>query len=203
MSEEEKCVSVCFRPPLELRDAVLLTHGVLREFPGRVPTRFEPWFPSASDARRPIRPLKPAPAISPEAPPDAPDRLGPAGRFRRSWCVITDRRAPRRITCCFSRLFLRTVEKRGLHPRQRVRWVVCEGNRGPRSMEELWLDLNRAIRRSRLPTCNANYQRALPQIWLYCDFFCSEYIGRFLKRELQLSGPITLTAYKLGDIAQL
>jgi len=255
-------VSVYFRPPLEVRDVLLLTHRALQEFPSRVLPRFKPWFPSASDAHKPIRPLKPAPLISSEdlqsvslrledasdrtkpieseaerskpwfpsasdphkpikplkpAPlissedlqsvslrlEDASDRTKPIERSKRSWCVITDRSAPLKIPRSFSRLFLKTVEKHGLHLRQRVKWVVCERNCGARSMEELWLDLNRVIRRSRMPTCNANYQRALPQIWLYCDVFYCEYIGNVLKQEFQLSGQITLTAHKLGDIVQL
>ncbi len=168
--------------------------------------RSKPWFPSASD---PHKPLKPAPLISSEDLQSVslrledPDRTKPVERSKRSWCVITDRSAPLEITRSFSRLFLKTVEKHGLHLRQRVKWVVCERNCGARSMEELWLDLNRAIRRSRMPTCNANYQRALPQIWLYCDVFYCEYIGNVLKQEFQLSGQITLTAHKLGDIVQL
>ncbi len=203
-----------FRPPLEVRDVLLLTHRALQEFPSRVLPRFKPWFPSASDPHRPIKPLKPAPLISSEdlqsvslRLEDASDRTKPveseAERSKRSWCVITDRSAPLEITRSFSRLFLKTVEKHGLHLRQRVKWVVCERNCGARSMEQLWLDLNRAIRRSRMPTCNANYQRALPQIWLYCDVFYCEYIGNVLKQEFQLSGQITLTAHKLGDIVQL
>ncbi len=168
--------------------------------------RSKPWFPSASNAHKP---LKPAPLISSEDLQSVslrledPDRTKPVERSKRSWCVITDRSAPLEITRSFSRLFLKTVEKHGLHLRQRVKWVVCERNCGARSMEELWLDLNRAIRRSRMPTCNANYQRALPQIWLYCDVFYCEYIGNVLKQEFQLSGQITLTAHKLGDIVQL
>lgn len=210
-------VSVYFRPPLEVRDVVLLTHRVLQEFPSRVLPQFKPWFPSASDAHKPIKPLKPAPLISSEdlqsvslrleEPADALDRRKPieseAKRSKRSWCVITDRSTPLKITRSFSRLFRKTIEKHGLHLHQRVRWVVCERNCGARSMEELWLDLNRAIRRSRMPTCNANYQRALPQIWLYCDVFYCEYIGNFLKQEFQLSGQITLTAHKLEDIVKL
>lgn len=207
-------VSVYFRPPLEVRDVVLLTHRVLQEFPSRVLPQFKPWFPSASDAHKPIKPLKPAPLISSsdlqsvslrlEEPADASDRRKPeAKRSKRSWCVITDRSAPLKITRSFSRLFRKSIEKHGLHLHQRVRWVVCERNCGARSMEELWLDLNRAIRRSRMPTCNANYQRALAQIWLYCDVFYCEYIGNFLKQEFQLSGQITLTGHKLGDIVKL
>uniref|UniRef100_A0A8C1FJS0 Zgc:101664 n=1 Tax=Cyprinus carpio carpio TaxID=630221 RepID=A0A8C1FJS0_CYPCA len=210
-------VSVCFRPPLGVRDVVLLTHRVLQELPSRVLPQFKPWFPSASDAHRPIRPLRPAPLISSEdlqsvplrleEPAETLDRSKPpvseAKRFKRSWCAIADRSAPLKTTRSFSRLFRNAVEKHGLHLRQRVKWVVCERNCGARSMEELWLDLNRAIRRSRLPTCNANYQRVLAQIWLYCDVFYSEYIGNFVKQEFQLSGLITLTGHKLGDIIKL
>ncbi|KAK2899230.1 hypothetical protein Q8A67_010648 [Cirrhinus molitorella] len=220
MSQDVKDVSVYFRPLLEVRDAVLLTHRVLQEFPSRVLPEFKPWFPSASDVHKPIRPLKPAPLISssdlqsirlrlvePADASDAADQRKPseseAKRFRRSWCVITDRSSPLKITHSFSRVFRKAIEKHGLHLHQRVKWVVCERNRGARSMEELWLDLNRAIRRSRLPTCNANYQRALAQIWLYCDVFYSEYIGNFLKQEFQLSGQIALTGHKLGDVIKL
>ncbi|XP_073674944.1 shieldin complex subunit 3-like [Garra rufa] len=220
MSQDVKDVSVYFRPLLEVKDVVFLTNRVLQEFPSRVLPKFKPWFPSASDLHKPIKPLKPAPLISssdlqnitlrleePADASDAADQRKPAEseakRLRRSWCVITDRSTPLKITRSFSRLFVKTIEKHGLHLHQRVKWVLCERNCGARGMEELWLDLNRAIRRSRLPTCNANYQRALAQIWLYCDVFYSEYIGNLLKQEFRLSGQITLTAHKLGDIVQL
>lgn len=203
-----------FRPPLELRDVVLLTHRVLQEFPSTTLPEFRPWYPSASDSRKPLRPQKPPPLISSEEPresplhPDAPDARAErkpesgAKRSERSWCVIADRAAPLTIPRSFSRLFRRTVEKHGLDARQRVKWVVCERNCGAVGVEELWLQLNRAIRRSRLPTCNANFQRALAQIWLYCDVFYCEYIGNFLKHEFRLSGKITLTVHKLGDIIE-
>ncbi|XP_051758901.1 shieldin complex subunit 3 [Ctenopharyngodon idella] len=219
MSQEMKDVSVYFRPPLEVRDVVFLTHRVLQEFPSTILPEFRPWYPSASDTRKPIRPQKPPPLISSEEPQEIPLRPeehqdasdaraerkleSEPKRFKRSWCVITDRTTPLKITHSFSRLFRKTIEKHGLDLHQRVKWVVCERNCGALGVEELWLELNRAIRRSRLPTCNANFQRALAQIWLYCDVFYCEYIGNFLKQEFQLSGQITLTAHKLGDIIKL
>ncbi|XP_051524516.1 shieldin complex subunit 3-like [Myxocyprinus asiaticus] len=124
-------------------------------------------------------------------------------KFKRSWCVITNRSTPLKITHSFSWLFRKTVEKHRLHLYQRVKWVVCEVNCVVHTMEAVWLDLNRAIRHSRLPTCNANFQRELAQIWVYCDVFYCEYIGNFLKQEFQLSGQISLTVHKLGDIIKL
>ncbi|XP_057212148.1 shieldin complex subunit 3 [Triplophysa rosa] len=122
--------------------------------------------------------------------------------FKRSWCVITDRTTPEKITHSFSRLFRKVIAKHRLHLHQRVKWVVCELNCVTHTIDEVWFQLNRAIRHSRLPTCNSNFQRDLCQIWIYCDLFYSEFIGSFLKKELQLSGQMTLTVHKLGDILQ-
>ncbi|CAM4719797.1 unnamed protein product [Leuciscus chuanchicus] len=270
MSQEMKDVSVYFRRLLELRDVVLLTHRVLQDFPNTILPEFKPWFPSALDSQKPIRPRKPPPLISSseipyqipheippqiaheiplqipheipheippqiahkiplqipheipnEIPPQIPNEIPPQiaheiplqippqipressdsrsqskpvpdpQKFERSWCVISHRSAPLRIPHSFSRPFRRMIEDHGLDPHQRVKWVVCERNCG--SLEDLWRDLIRAVRRSRMPSCNANFQRALAQIWLYCDVFYCEYIGNFLKQEFRLSGTITLT----------
>ncbi|XP_039509093.1 shieldin complex subunit 3 isoform X3 [Pimephales promelas] len=280
MSQEMKeDVSVYFRPLLELRDVVLLTQRVLQDFPNTILPEFKPWFPSASDSRKPIRPRKPPPLISSseiithqipneipnkiphqipneiphqipneithqilneiphqipnEIPHEIPHQIPneiphqipneithqipreasdsrsqskpvpDPQRFERSWCVISHRSAPLRIPRSFSRPFRRIIEDHGLDLRQRVKWVVCERNCGSRDMEDLWRDLIRAVRRSRMPSCNANFQRALAQIWLYCDVRYCEDIGDFLKQEFQLCGKITLTVHKLGELIKL
>ncbi|XP_055024808.2 shieldin complex subunit 3 [Misgurnus anguillicaudatus] len=121
--------------------------------------------------------------------------------FKRSWCVIRERTTPViKTSQSFSRLFSKIIDKHRLHLHQRVKWIVCELNCVTFTVDEVWFQLNRAIRHSRLPTCNANFQRALAQIWIYCDVSYCEFIGNFLKDEFQLSGRITLTVHKLGDI---
>ncbi|NP_001006084.1 shieldin complex subunit 3 [Danio rerio] len=205
MTQEVKDVRVCFRPLLEASDVLLITHRVLQEFPSRILPEFRPWFPSAYDTHPPIRPQRPAPLILPEEPlrqdQTQSQSRAEGQRFQRSWCAIQDRNAPLETTHSFSRLFRMTIEKHKLHLRQRVRWVLSERNCA--ELEELWLGINRAVRHSRMPTCNANFQRALAQIWLYCDVLYCEYIGNFLKQEFQLSGQITLSVHKVGDIIQL
>ncbi|XP_056320198.1 shieldin complex subunit 3 [Danio aesculapii] len=205
MSQEVKDVRVCFHPLLEASDVLVITQRVLQDFPSRIPPEFRPWFPSASDTHPPIRPHRPAPLI----PHEEPLRQGETQsrsraeeqKFQRTWCVIQDRNAPLQTTQSFSRLFRMTIEKHKLHLRQRVRWALSERNCA--GLEDLWVGINRAVRHSRMPTCNANFQRALAQIWLYCDVLYCEYIGNFLKQEFQLSGQITLSVHKLGDIIKL
>lgn len=233
-----------FRPLLELRDVVLLTHRVLQDFPNTILPEFKPWFPSALDSQNPIRPRKPPPLISsseipneiphqiphhpeipleiphqiplpipPQIPPQIPREASDSRsqskpvpdpqKFERSWCVISHRPATLRIPHSFSRPFRRIIEDHGLDPHQRVKWVVCERNCGSRGLEDLWREMIRAVRRSRMPSCNANFQRALAQIWLYCDVFHCESIGNFLKQEFRLSGTITLTVHKLGELIKL
>ncbi|XP_065104142.2 shieldin complex subunit 3 [Paramisgurnus dabryanus] len=213
-----------FSDDLEVRDVVLITHRVLQEFPSRNLPEFKPWFPStSSDAIRIIRPKNSAPIISSEdlhnitkclqehhktsdtsRAADTTDQFdNKPEEFKRSWCVmIRERTTPVKNTShqSFSRLFSKTIDKHRLHLHQRVKWVVCELNCVTFTVDEVWFGLNRAIRHSRLPTCNANFQRALAQIWIYCDVSYCEFIGNFLKEEFQLSGRITLTVHKLGDI---
>ncbi|TRZ03239.1 hypothetical protein DNTS_028986, partial [Danionella cerebrum] len=125
-------------------------------------------------------------------------------RFRCSWCAFMGRKAHLSdSTPSFSQPFRGIIEKHSLVLHQRVRWVVCEGNCGSGDMEKLWLGVNRAIRHHRLPTCNANFQRDLAEIWLYCDLLYCETIGNFLKQEFQLAGHITLNIHKLGDVMRL
>uniref|UniRef100_A0A3Q0R3A5 Zgc:101664 n=1 Tax=Amphilophus citrinellus TaxID=61819 RepID=A0A3Q0R3A5_AMPCI len=98
-----------------------------------------------------------------------------------------------------SKQFHHTVSIHGLHLRQRAKWVIRELNCGTAgNIEEV--GGIRSVRSSRLPTCNANIQRERAEIWVFCDVLHSEQVGRFLKDELKLSGRISLTVHRLGNI---
>ncbi|XP_076859635.1 shieldin complex subunit 3 [Brachyhypopomus gauderio] len=124
-------------------------------------------------------------------------------RCRRSWSVFSHKTKTTAATRSFSRQFHKTIQTFGLHWHQRAKWIICEVNCVPRSIEEIWWKLDHAIKHSRLPTCNANFQRNMVQIWVYCDIFYCEYVGHFLRQKLHLAGEIVLAVHKLGNIFKL
>ncbi|XP_026784128.3 shieldin complex subunit 3 [Pangasianodon hypophthalmus] len=126
-----------------------------------------------------------------------------AKKRKRSWSVFPQKTKPPQRTQYISRLFHKTVQRYGLDLHQRAKWIISELNCAPQSIEEVWSKLIHAIKHARLPTCNANYQRDLIQIWVYCDISYCEYIGNFLRENFQLSGELTLAVHKLGDIFKL
>ncbi|XP_062854966.1 shieldin complex subunit 3 [Trichomycterus rosablanca] len=126
-----------------------------------------------------------------------------AKKYKRSWCVIPQKTKIPDSTHSISRHFHKIIQRHGLHLHQRAKLIICELNCAPLSIEEVWSRISQAIKHARLPTCNANYQRNVSQIWVYCDIFCCEYIGTVLRQHFQLSGNITLAVHKLGDIFML
>ncbi|GAA6230497.1 uncharacterized protein LOC108875247 [Lates japonicus] len=121
--------------------------------------------------------------------------------IKRSWSVFTQRGVLLDSSQSLSRRFHHMVSVHRLHLRQRAKWVISEDNCGTaRDIEQVWRTLSRSVRSSRLPTCNANIQRERAEIWVFCDVLCSEQVGRFLKEELQLSGRISLSVHRLGNV---
>lgn len=120
---------------------------------------------------------------------------------KRSWSVSAQKSVPLQSSQSLSKRFRHMVSVHSLHLRQRVRWVIGQHNCGEaKDIEQVWRALNRFVRSSRLPTCNANIQRERAEIWVFCDVLCSEQVGRFLKDELRLSGRISLAVHRLGDV---
>ncbi|XP_041642405.1 shieldin complex subunit 3 [Cheilinus undulatus] len=121
---------------------------------------------------------------------------------KRSWSVFTQRGFPLQSSPSLSKQFHHTVSKHQLHLRQRAKWVISQHNcGGDRDIEQVWRALSRCVRSSStLPSCNANIQREQAEIWVFCDVLQAEQVGQFLKDELQLSGKISLTVRRLGNI---
>ncbi|XP_027023278.2 shieldin complex subunit 3 [Tachysurus fulvidraco] len=126
-----------------------------------------------------------------------------AKKCKRSWSVVPPRTQTPQRTQYISGHFHKTVQRYGLDLHQRAKWIISELNCAPQSIEEVWSKLSHAIKHAKLPTCNANYQSNLIQIWVYCDISYCEYIGNFLRETFQLSGELTLAVHKLGDIFKL
>ncbi|XP_040012391.1 shieldin complex subunit 3 [Xiphias gladius] len=121
--------------------------------------------------------------------------------IKRSWSVFTQRGVLLQSSQSLSKQFHHMVSVHRLHLRQRAKWAISERNCGAaRDIEQVWRTLSRSVRSSRLPTCNANIQRDVAEIWVFCDVLYSEQVGRFLKDELQLSGRISLSVHRLGSI---
>lgn len=124
---------------------------------------------------------------------------------KRSWSIFsqTQKGCPRRTVHniqTFSRQFHRIVWSHRLHMHQRAKWVIKGQNCVVGDLEQAWKRVNHAIKNSKLPTCNANIQRSRGQIWVFCDVLQSEHVGKYLKEELQLTGKITLSVHRLGEI---
>ncbi|XP_028270257.1 shieldin complex subunit 3 [Parambassis ranga] len=120
---------------------------------------------------------------------------------KRSWSVFTQRGVLLQSSQSPSTQFDDVVSIHRLHLRQRAKWVISEQNCGvARDMEQVWRTLSRSVQSSRLPTCNANIQRERAEIWVFCDVLYCEQVGRVLKEELQLSGRISLSVHRLGNI---
>ncbi|XP_020561980.1 uncharacterized protein FLJ26957 [Oryzias latipes] len=117
--------------------------------------------------------------------------------IRQSW-IIFPLREPFPHSCLLSKHFDSTINVHRLHLRQRAKWVITKHNCG--SVEKVWRFLNRPVRRSRLPTCNANLQRERAEVWVFCDVLFAEQVGRLLKEELRLSGSIFLSVHRLGRV---
>ncbi|XP_028852312.1 shieldin complex subunit 3 [Denticeps clupeoides] len=197
----------------DLRALLLAAGRAAQDLRPRLLPAFTPWFPTGGDTSLPVRPAKPAPVVGPPSSPEpaaggsrrswsvfAPEPA--AGGFRRSWSVFAPEAELAGFAPSFSGRFRKAVERHGLHPRQRAKWIVGESNCAPGGLERAWAGLHRAARRTRPPACNANFQRELAQIWVFCDVLHSERVGAFLKRELGLAGQIALAVHRLGNILQ-
>lgn len=120
---------------------------------------------------------------------------------RRSWSVFEQREVLPQSSESMSKRFRHMVSVHKLQLRQRAKWVIREHNCGAaRDIEQVWRTLIRSVRGSGLPPCNANIQRQRAEIWVFCDVLHGERVGRHLKDELQLSGRISLSVHRLGDV---
>ncbi|XP_076003576.1 shieldin complex subunit 3 [Genypterus blacodes] len=128
-------------------------------------------------------------------------RAAPGSPLRRSWSIFALTGVSLPSPLSLSKLFHHVVSTHRLHLRQRAKWVVRQQNCGTgRDIEQVWRCLNRAVRSSGLPTCNANIQREQEEIWVFCDLLYSELVGRFLKDELRLCGSIHLCVHRRGNV---
>ncbi|MFT7797376.1 uncharacterized protein LOC108938065 [Arapaima gigas] len=121
-------------------------------------------------------------------------------RLRRSWSVPKQGSTFSKNIQPYSDQFQKVVEHFQLHLLQRAKWIIAELNCVTSSLEHVWIILTRTMRQSKLPSCNANIQRDLAQIWVFCDVLYSEYVGHFLKREFKLTGKISLSVHKQGTV---
>lgn len=119
---------------------------------------------------------------------------------RRSWSVFAPGLKSSQHTQTISKQFQKVIERHGLQLRQRAKWIIAEVNCEPRNIETVWAKVTRAVRHSKLPTCNANFQRNISQIWVFCDVIYGEYIGNILKAEFNLNGQLSFAVHKHGNI---
>ncbi|KAG2466352.1 SHLD3 protein, partial [Polypterus senegalus] len=123
--------------------------------------------------------------------------------FKRSWSVSNSRKAFVENLLPFSKELQQVLEELQLHFQQRARWVIEISNCKNNNLELTWAQLSKAMCRLRPPACNANIQRDIDQIWVFCDILYCENIGIFLKQHLSLNGKINLVVRKHGKIFSL
>lgn len=128
------------------------------------------------------------------------DTVDSSKSSRRSWSVFTPGLKSSKHTQTISKLFQKVIERHGLQLRQRAKWIIAEVNCEPRNIETVWTKVTRAVRDSKLPTCNANFQRNMSQIWVFCDVIYGEYVGKILKQEFHLNGKLSFAVHKHGNI---
>ncbi|KAM8866705.1 shieldin complex subunit 3 isoform 1-T2 [Synchiropus picturatus] len=122
-------------------------------------------------------------------------------RQERSWIIFTHKHGDLPSSKHLSKRFRHMVSTHRLHLCQRAKWIIKKCNCGSsQDIEKVWKVVSRSARRCRLPTCHANIQRQLQEIWVYCDVLDAELVGSFLKEHLQLSGEIKLCVRKIGNI---
>ncbi|XP_068594846.1 shieldin complex subunit 3 isoform X1 [Brachionichthys hirsutus] len=129
------------------------------------------------------------------------DLLSTGSPGKRSWSVLARKRPLLQSSQSLSEPFHQMVSVHRLHPRQRARWAISRHNCGAAGdIEQVWQAVSRSVQTSSLPTCNAYIQRERAEVWVFCDVVHSEQVGRFLKDELRLSGRISLSVPRLGNV---
>ncbi|XP_034379096.1 shieldin complex subunit 3 [Arvicanthis niloticus] len=119
---------------------------------------------------------------------------------KRSWSVsLASKHCPKKIFP-LSRKLQATLKTLHLHSLHRARWTLEYSVCNNQTLEDIWTKLNHLIRHNELPSCNANIQRQLGQIWVFCDIKYCEYVGNLLKERLSLIGKINLFVHKYGVI---
>ncbi|XP_007951051.1 shieldin complex subunit 3 [Orycteropus afer afer] len=118
--------------------------------------------------------------------------------LQRSWSVSVSSNNCTKKIFPLSKKLQDSLKALNLHAFYRGRWTIehtiCD------NLEDIWAKLNRLIRHSELPSCNATIQRHLGQIWVFCDIMYCEYVGNLLKERLALTGKMNLFVHKCGVI---
>ncbi|XP_077203381.1 shieldin complex subunit 3 [Paroedura picta] len=124
-------------------------------------------------------------------------------KLRRSWsvsvpsCNLKDKILP------LSQELRSILESLKLHAFYRARWIIEPSTFNNQTLEDIWVKLNRMIKHSELPSCNATIQRCEAQIWVFCDIIYCEYVGSNLRKKLNLEGIINLFVHGHGIIYSL
>ncbi|KAG7219744.1 hypothetical protein INR49_018837, partial [Caranx melampygus] len=212
-------------PADQLSSLLETTQKLLEPFPCRPPPVFTPWFPSnTADRRLPIRPARPAPVITASGPSlvshsrshahTAVTRSQPENKLQKHEVSHIHAETPRsppettqtsKDVLCLSETPAHLLPASPCHrpppdEPQTGRGGFTGTDSPIKRSWSVWRSLSRSVRSSRLPTCNANIQRERAEIWVFCDVLYSEQVGRLLKEELQLSGRISLSVRRLGNV---
>ncbi|XP_076973463.1 shieldin complex subunit 3 [Tamandua tetradactyla] len=120
--------------------------------------------------------------------------------LKRSWSVSIPSSSCTEHIFPLSKKLQDSLKALNLHTLYRGRWTIEHTICNSQTLEDVWAELNRIIRHSELPSCNATIQRHLGQIWVFCDVMYCEYVGNLLKRRLALTGKMNLFVHKYGVI---
>nr|XP_056704550.1 shieldin complex subunit 3 [Euleptes europaea] len=124
-------------------------------------------------------------------------------KLRRSWSVSVPSFDLKDKILPLSRELQSVLESLKLHAFYRARWIIEPCTFNNQTLEDIWVQLNRMIKRNELPSCNATIQRCEEQIWVFCDILYCEYVGNHLRKKLSLGGIMNLFVHGHGVIYSL
>ncbi|XP_059581118.1 shieldin complex subunit 3 [Alligator mississippiensis] len=124
-------------------------------------------------------------------------------KLRRSWSVSVPRSKHKEKILPLSRELQNNLKRLKIHAFHRAKWSIEHSICNNQTLEDIWIKLNKMIKHNELPSCNATIQRAVGQIWVFCDILYSEYVGNILRERLKLTGKMNLLVHKYGSIFSL
>ncbi|XP_044301743.1 shieldin complex subunit 3 [Varanus komodoensis] len=123
--------------------------------------------------------------------------------LRRSWSVSLPNSKLKDQILPLSRELQSTLQKLKLHAFYRAQWIIEPSTFNNQTLEDIWIKLNRMIKHSELPSCNARIQRCESQISIFCDMLYCEYVANAIRERLNLRGKLNLFVHKYGIIHSL
>ncbi|NXC38034.1 SHLD3 protein, partial [Penelope pileata] len=124
-------------------------------------------------------------------------------KLKRSWSVSLCSPKLKEKILPLSQELQSNLERLKLHAFYRAKWTIEQSTCNNQNLEDIWVKLNRLIKKNELPSCNATIQRSVGQIWIFCDILYCEYVRNILREKLSLTDKMNLLVHKFGIIFSL